>query len=203
MRIVTFNLEVFKTVVENRRRFAFDDQLRQRTRFAAQLQVGLLKMVAVQMGVAAGPDEITDLQIALLRHHMHQQRVAGDIERQAEEYVAGALIQLAGELAVSDVELEEGVARRQRHFIQLADVPRRDDDPAGVRVVFQLVHHRGDLVDMTTVRRRPGTPLFAVDRPQVAIFICPLVPDGDVVVVQIGDVGVALQEPQQFMDDGA
>ena len=155
------------------------------------------------MSVATGPDEIADLQIALLRHHMHQQRVAGDVERQAEEYVAGALIQLAGELAVSDVELEKGVARRQGHFIQLADVPRRDDDPAGVRVVFQLVHHRADLVDMTTVRRRPGTPLFAVDRSQVAIFICPLVPDGDVVVVQIGDVGVALQEPQQFMDDGA
>ena len=35
MRIVTFNLEVFKAVVENRRRLAFDDQLRQRTRFAA------------------------------------------------------------------------------------------------------------------------------------------------------------------------
>ena len=160
-------------------------------------------MVAVQMGIAAGPDEITDLQIALLRHHMHQQRIAGDIERQAEEHIAGTLIQLAGELAVGDVELEEGVARRQRHFIQLADVPCRDDDPAGVRVVFQLVHHRADLVDMAAVRRRPGTPLFAVDRPQVAILIRPLVPDGDVVLVQIGDVGVALQEPQQFMDDGA
>ena len=132
---------------------------------------------------------------------MHQQRIAGDVERQAEEHIAGTLIQLAGELAVGDVELEEGVARRQRHFIQLADVPRRDDDPAGVRVVFQLVHHRADLVDMAAVRRRPGTPLFAVDRPQVAILIRPLVPDGDVVLMQIGDVGVALQEPQQFVDD--
>jgi hypothetical protein len=37
----------------------------------------------------------------------------------------------------------------------------------------------------------------------VDLFTGPLVPDGDVVVVQIGDVGVALQEPQQFMDDGA
>ena len=35
VRIVTFNLEVFKAVVEDRRRLAFDDQLRQRTRFAA------------------------------------------------------------------------------------------------------------------------------------------------------------------------
>ncbi len=113
VRIVTFNLEVFKAVVEDRRGLAFDDQLRQRTRFAAQLQIGLLEMVAVQMGIATGPDEIADLQIALLRHHMHQQRVAGDVERQAEEDVAGALIQLAGELAVGDIELEEGVARRR------------------------------------------------------------------------------------------
>ena len=117
--------------------------------------------------------------------------------------IAGTLIQLAREFAVRDVELEERVARRQRHFIQLADVPCRDDDPAGVRVVFQLVHHRADLVDMAAVRRRPGTPLFAVNRPQIAIFICPLVPDSDIVFMQIRDVGVTLQEPQQFMDDGA
>ena len=163
----------------------------------------LLHVVAVQVRITAGPDKIAHFEVALLRHHMHQQRVAGDIERQAEEYIARALIELAGELAVGDVELEERVARGQRHFVQLADVPCRDDNPARIRVVLQLFHHRADLVDMTAVRRGPGTPLLAVDRPQIAVFIRPLVPDSDVVFVQIRHVGVTLQEPQQFMDDGA
>ena len=45
--------------------------------------------------------------------------------------------------------------------------------------------------------------LIAVVLADGAVRVRPLVPDGDVVLVQIGDVGVALQEPQQFMDDGA
>ena len=160
-------------------------------------------MVAVQVRVAAGPDKIAHFEVALLGYHMHQQRVAGDIERQAEEHVARALIELAGELAVGDIELEERMARRQRHYVQFADVPGRDDNPTRVRIVFQLFHHRANLVDVTAVWRGPGTPLLAINRTQVAVFIRPFIPDSDVVFVQIRDVGVTLQEPQQFMDDGA
>ena len=134
-------------------------------------------MVAVKMGITTGPDKIAHFQIALLRHHVDQQRIAGNVKRQAEEHVTGALIELAGELAVSDIELEERVARCQRHFIQLADVPGGNDDSARVRIVFQLVHHGGDLVNMAAIRRWPGAPLLAVNRAQVAIFICPFVPD--------------------------
>jgi hypothetical protein len=61
-------------------------------------------------------------QVALLRDHVREQRVAGDVERHAQEDVGAALVQLAGQLAVGDVELEEGVAGRQRH---LRDVGRR------------------------------------------------------------------------------
>ena len=121
---------------------------------------------------------------------MHQQRVAGDIERQAEEHVARALIELAGELAVGDIELEERMARRQRHFVQFADVPGRDDNPTRVRIVFQLFHHRANLVDVTAVRRGPGTPLLAINRTQVAVFIRPFIPDSDVVFVQTVPVPV-------------
>ncbi len=203
MRVVTFDFEVFKAVVENRIGFAFNHQLRQRARFARQLQGGLLHVVAVQVGIPAGPDEVAHFQVALLRHHMHQQRIAGDVERQAEEHVAWALVQLAGELAVCHVELEKCVARCQRHFVQLTHVPRRNDDTARVRVIFQLVHDGGDLVNMTAIRGRPGAPLFAVDRAKVAVLIGPLIPDADVIFMQVGNIGVALQEPQQFMDDRA
>ncbi|AEW75054.1 hypothetical protein EcWSU1_03626 [Enterobacter ludwigii] len=95
------------------------------------------------------------------------------------------------------------MARCQRHFIQLADVPGRNDNTARVRIVFQLVHHGGDLVNMAAIRRRPCAPLLTVHRAQVAVFICPFVPDRDVVFMQIRNVGIALQEPEQFMNDRA
>lgn len=45
--------------------------------------------------------------------------------------------------------------------------------------------------------------MVAIDRPQVAVLVRPFVPDGNLVVLKVADVGVALQEPQQLMDDGA
>src|SRR5690606_26943733 len=42
-----------------------------------------------------------------------------------------------------------------------------------------------------------------VDRAQLAVLVGPLVPDADLVLLQVGDVGLALQEPQQFVDDRA
>ena len=71
MGVVALNLEIFKAVVEDGCRFAFDNQLRQRTRFAGKLEMRLFHMVAVEMGIPTGPDEITHFQVALLRHHMN------------------------------------------------------------------------------------------------------------------------------------
>lgn len=56
---------------------------------------------------------------------------------------------------------------------------------------------------MAAVRGRPRAPLLAVDRTCVTVLICPLVPDGDIVFMQISNVGIALQEPEQFMNDRA
>ena len=47
---------------------------------------------------------------------MREQRVRSDVERDAQEKVGAALVQLARKLPVGDVELEERVARRQRHL---------------------------------------------------------------------------------------
>ena len=49
-------------------------------------------MIVVQVRVANGMHEIADVQPACLRHHLREQRVAGDIEWQAEEDVRGALV---------------------------------------------------------------------------------------------------------------
>ena len=43
---------------------------------------------------------------------------------------------------------------------------------------------------------------MAVDGAQFAVLVGPIVPDGDALVVQGLDVGVAGEEPQKFVDDG-
>ena len=58
-----------------------------------------------------------------------------------------------------------------------------------------------DLVDQAAIRGFPAAPLLAVDRPEVAVFVGPLVPDADAVRLEVGDVGIALQEPQQLVHD--
>ena len=62
-----------------------------------------------------------------------EQGVAGDVERDAQEQVGRALVELAGEPSVGDVELEERVAGRQRHLGDLGGVPGRDDQPPADR----------------------------------------------------------------------
>ena len=55
---------------------------------ARELGVDLLQVIEVEVAVAAGPDEVADVEVALLRHHVRQQRVGRDVERHAEEDVA-------------------------------------------------------------------------------------------------------------------
>jgi len=109
---------------------------------------------------------------------------------------------LAGQLAVGYIELEQAVARRQGHAVHIAGVPGRNDVTAGVGIVFQTVYQLADLVDQAAVRRFPATPLFAVDRAEITVLVGPFVPDSNPVFLQVGNVGIALEEPQQFVNDG-
>ena len=94
------------------------------------------------------------------------------------------------------------MARRQRHEIVLARIPRGDDQPARGGIAPDLLEYFRHLVDVPAVRRRPRAPLPAVDRAEVAVGIGPFVPDRDAMLVEIFDVGVAAQEPEQLVDDG-
>src|SRR5438046_6928427 len=94
MVLVIHELEVLVLVGENARRAAADHQLRQRERRARELQVRLLEMIQVQVAVAAGPDELAGLEIALLREQVREQRVAGDVERYAEKHVRAGMVTL-------------------------------------------------------------------------------------------------------------
>ena len=138
----------------------------------------------------------------LLRDHACQQGVGRDVEGHAQEGVRRPLVQLAGELAVGHVELEERVARGQGHVLEFGDVPGRDDVPARVRVGLQVLDEFGDLVDVAAVGRGPGTPLDPVNGTEFAVGVGPFVPDGDALVLHPFDVRVAAEEPEQLHRHG-
>ena len=94
------------------------------------------------------------------------------------------------------------MAGHECHFVEFADVPGADDHASGVGVVFDLIDNLGNLVNVFAASGRPGAPLNAVDRAEVAIRGCPFVPDGDAAFLEPAGVGVAIEEPQEFIDDG-
>lgn len=156
-------------------------------------------MVQVDVGVAGGVDEVAGLQAADVGYHHREQCVRGYVERDSEEGVGAALIELAGKLAFGHIELEQAVARRESHLVHLSGIPGGDQHPPGVRIVPDHVHYLGQLVDRAAVGCRPGAPLVAIDRAKVTVLVGPFVPDGDPVILEVLDVGVAGDEPQKFI----
>ena len=55
---------------------------------------------------------------------------------------------------------------------------------------------------MGTVRIRPAAPLVPVNWAQVSRLIGPFVPNANAIFLEVSNVGVSLEEPKQFMDDG-
>ena len=127
MALVADELEILVTILIERRRLALNLQSRQRKRAAGELRLDLFEVVEVEMTIPPGPDEVADAQIGLLGDEVREQRVRGDVERDPEEDVGAALIELAGESAVRDVELEQRMTRSKPHPWKVADIPRGDD----------------------------------------------------------------------------
>src|SRR5438093_5891971 len=93
------------------------------------------------------------------------------------------------------------MAGGQCHPFDLTDIPRADNMTPAVGVCFDPVDDLVDLVDRTAVGGPPVAPLRPVNAAQIALLVRPLMPDRDAVLVQVFDVRVAAQEPEQFMDD--
>jgi hypothetical protein len=199
--VVVLQHEVLELVVVDAGVLTFDAQPRQRVRLSGELFLYLLVVVVVDVRVTACPDEVTHFQAALLSDHVRQQSVAGDVKRHAEEHVRASLVQLARQLVVRHVELEQHVTWRQGHVRNLLHVPRRDDQSPRIRVTHDGVDDAGQLIDRFTGRCRPRPPLNAVNRTKVTVFVRPFVPDLHSVLVQPANVGIPLKEPQQFVCD--
>ncbi len=134
-------------------------------------------MVQIEVRVAAHPHQLARFVAGLLRDHPCQQRRAEQVERQAQRDIAAALVEHAGDPVAGDVELVGLVARRQRHPVELGDVPALDDVPTAAGIGAQALDHLGHLVDagarpkQPVARRlvgRPVDPLLAVDRAEIA-----------------------------------
>ena len=197
-------VEEGKIVVLEREDITFervDSHRRERTRGARELEAALVDMIGIDMSVAEGVDKIATLEIADLSEHHSKQRIGSDVERHAEEDVGAALIELAAEAAVGDIELEDDVAGRQCHPVDVADIPSGDKEPSRVGVTFYLVDEVRYLVDGMSVGAVPAAPLLTIDRAEVAVSVGPFVPYRDVMVVKERHISIAAEEPEQFVDD--
>ena len=70
MRVVAYDLKVFKLVVVDTCWLTLKNQLRQRARLPSKLQLNLLNMIQVNMRVTHGNYNFANSQIALLCEHM-------------------------------------------------------------------------------------------------------------------------------------
>ena len=94
------------------------------------------------------------------------------------------------------------MARRQRHQFKFAGIPRGDNVPPAVRILFDLLDDLVNLVDGAAIGSSPIAPLRAVDAAQVAVLVRPFIPNRHAVFIEIFDIRVAAQKPEQLMDDG-
>jgi hypothetical protein len=94
------------------------------------------------------------------------------------------------------------MAGRKVHIVQVCDIPCRYYYATTVRVVLNSIHSLLNLVDEAPVVIGPRTPLVAIYVTEVASFwVGPLVPDAHTSFLKPLGIGIALKEPQQFVDD--
>src|SRR4029450_8470495 len=69
------------------------------------------------------------------------------------------------------------------------------------RIRFDLRDNTVDLIDAHAVVAAPFAPLRSIHAAEVTVFVSPFIPNGDTVLVEIVNVCVAAQEPEQLVDD--
>ena len=203
MGLIANHFEILKAVLVNRGGLAVDPQRGQGVRLPGKLQEHLVEVIFIDMHISSGPDKFARFQPALLGQHGQQQCIAGQVERQSDKHIAGPLIELQMQPTLADRRLEQAVAGCQGHGRQVARVPRADNLSAGGGIMLYFRNQGGDLVDMTPVRTDPIPPLLAIHWTQIAVLVGPFIPNGNLVLLQIRDIGVAVEKPEQFIDDRA
>ena len=117
-RFVADEFEVFIMEVEDRLDIRIDLHEWEWTRTTGKLQPCLVQMVQIEMGIASSVDKVTWFISCHLGHHLQEECIAGNIERNAEEGIGTALIKLQRQTPFlvrilssrAGIELENGVA---------------------------------------------------------------------------------------------
>lgn len=80
VRLVIHQLKVLEVVAVDALRFAQYPQVRKAEWSTSNLRFHLLEMIGVDVDIAAGPYEVADIQVALMREKHLKEGVARDIE---------------------------------------------------------------------------------------------------------------------------
>jgi hypothetical protein len=72
-----------------------------------------------------------------------------------------------------------------------------------VRILFEILNEACNLIDGPSLGSAPAAPLGAIDGTEITLGIRPLVPDGNAIFLEVVDVGIPFEEPEQFVNDGA
>ena len=83
MRLILFDRNVVVAEIKDRTHRRIELQMRKRKWTSLDLFARLFEVIFLQMRIAQCVHEIADTEIAHLRDHMREQRVAGDVERHA------------------------------------------------------------------------------------------------------------------------
>jgi len=201
--VVAFESEVVEHKILEVCAGGIEHHAREGAALAGELQAGLLEVVGVEVKVAEGVNKCAGLESTDLRDHEREERVGSDIEGHAEEEVCAALVELATEFAILNIELKQRMTWREGHEVELGGVPCRNDEATAIGIFFDVFDDARDLIDDGAIRSAPVAPLGAIDAAEIAIRIGPLVPDGDIIFPQVADICFAFQEPEQLMNDGA
>src|ERR1700692_2703404 len=107
VRVVALDGKILEAEREQIGHGPINAQDRQSPRQPGELEARLIEVIEIEVSVAQRVDELAGYETRDLRHRMGQQRIGRDVERHPEENVGGALVELARQLAVRDVELEQ------------------------------------------------------------------------------------------------
>src|SRR5436190_7949239 len=93
------------------------------------------------------------------------------------------------------------MTRWQRHPADLGRIPCAHDESPALWIRFDLRDDVVDLIDTHAAFAAPIAPLRTVNAAEFAVFVGPFIPDRDAMFVEVANVRIAAQEPEQLVDD--
>ena len=189
---------------------------------AGKLELKGLYVVAVDVGVAEGVDELPSFKTTNLCEHASEQGIGSDVEGDAEAHVAGSLVHLATQsrlLVTSDIELSQNMARWQSHVLKSRRIPSCHYDSSACWVLLYGIDHLSQLINThTSIARMHGlilgakvSPLESVNGTKVPFFsffeanlIQKLsgsisIPDSDLFIAQDFGIRLPIDKPKELL----